>query len=102
MIKKSFIRYLLSIPLCYCMYPMKNNPQYVEDLENLSEDLKRAWLYGDWNVFAGQYLPEFRADIHIMKPFKISSSWERYLTFDYGLDMLAAYWIAVNPLNSFY
>ena len=27
---------------------------YVKMLENLPEDLRRAWLDGDWNVFAGQ------------------------------------------------
>lgn len=69
---------------------------YVSMLENLPEDLRKAWLEGDWNVFAGQYFKEFRTDIHVTDPFEIPSHWRRYVSMDYGLDMLACYWIAVD------
>ena len=76
---------------------MDNNPDYVANLEALPEDLRRAHLLGDWNVFAGQYFPEFRTEIHVVKPAKIPPEWRRYVAMDYGLDMLAAYWIAITP-----
>ena len=75
---------------------------YVKMLENLPEDLRRAWLEGDWNVFAGQYFKEFREDIHTIEPFEIPKEWRRYRTIDYGLDMLACYFIAIDTLNRAY
>lgn len=69
---------------------------YVQMLENLPDDLRRAWLDGDWDAFAGQYFKEFRRDVHVCAPFPIPAHWRRYITLDYGLDMLAAYFIAVD------
>lgn len=81
---------------------MENNPEYIETLENLPEDLRRAHLDGDWDVFAGQYFTEFDREIHTIDPFEIPEYWRRYITIDYGLDMLAAYWIAVDSNNKAY
>ncbi|OCZ54322.1 phage terminase large subunit [Dehalobacter sp. TeCB1] len=81
---------------------MKNDPAYVRRLENLPEDQKKAFLYGDWDIFTGQYFGEFRRDIHVIDPFVIPDSWRRYLALDYGLDMLAAYWIAVDDHQKAY
>ncbi len=75
---------------------MENNPEYVEHLENLPDDLRRAHLDGDWDVFAGQYFREWRRDIHVVKPFEIPSWWKRFRSLDYGLDTTACYWWAVS------
>ncbi len=75
---------------------------YVGMLEALSENLRRAWLDGDWDAMSGQYFTEFRRDVHVISPFVIPGSWKRYLTLDYGLDMLAAYWIAISPSGEAY
>ena len=72
------------------------DPEYVRMLETLPEDMRRAWLDGDWNVFAGQYFREWRDDIHIIDPIEIPGWWRRYFAMDYGLDMLAGYWIAID------
>lgn len=72
------------------------DPEYVRMLETLPEDMRRAWLDGDWNVFAGQYFREWRDDIHVIDPIEIPVWWRRYFAMDYGLDMLAGYWIAVD------
>ncbi|MDD2954942.1 MAG: phage terminase large subunit [Oscillospiraceae bacterium] len=72
------------------------DPGYVSMLENLPGDLKRAWLEGDWEIFAGQYFTEFREDVHVAEPFAIPAHWRRYVALDYGLDMLAGYWIALD------
>ena len=69
---------------------------YVRMLEGLPADLRRAWLDGDWNVFAGQYFREWDERVHVIEPFTIPAGWRRYVTIDYGLDMLAAYWVAVD------
>lgn len=75
---------------------MEKDPEYVRMLETLPEDMRKAWLDGDWNVFAGQYFREWRDDIHIIDPIEIPEWWRRYFAMDYGLDMLAGYWIAVD------
>lgn len=72
------------------------DPEYVRMLETLPEDMRRAWLDGDWNVFAGQYFREWRDDIHVIDPIEIPVWWRRYFAMDYGLDMLAGYWIAID------
>jgi phage terminase large subunit len=77
-------------------YLMQNDPDYVRTLENLPEARRKAMLYGDWDAFEGQYFDEFKRDIHVIEPISIPDDWRRYITIDYGLDMLAAYWIAVN------
>lgn len=74
----------------------EKDPEYVKMLQNLPEDLRRAWLDGDWDVFAGQYFTEWNRDMHVCDPFPVPKHWRRYLVIDYGLDMLAALWIAVN------
>ena len=81
---------------------MENSPNYVRALENLPEDRKRAMLYGEWDVYDGQYFPEFDREVHTMEPFPIPSHWQRYFVMDYGLDMLAGYWVAVDEQNRAY
>ena len=76
---------------------MEKDPGYVRMLENLpGEELRRAWLEGDWNVFMGQYFTEFRQEIHVVEPFELPGHWRRYFAMDYGLDMFAGYWFAVS------
>jgi hypothetical protein len=81
---------------------MESDPGYLERLENLSESEKQKLRYGNWDIFEGQYFDEFRRDIHVCRPFDIPPHWKRYFTMDYGLDMLAGYWIAVDTQNRAY
>ena len=75
---------------------MTNNPEYIENLENLPEMRKRAMLYGDWDAFEGQYFPEFNRAKHVIKPHEIPKNWNRFISLDYGMDMTAAYWWAID------
>jgi len=81
---------------------MKNDPDYVKALESLPEDRKRAMLYGEWDVYEGQFFPEFKRNIHVIEPFEIPKDWYIYFVMDYGLDKLAGYWIAVDYQNNGY
>jgi len=83
-------------------YLMKNNPEYVENLENLPDARKKAMLYGDWDAFEGQYFEEFNRDIHVIEPFDVPDHWDKYVTLDYGLDMLAVYWITIDTEGTAY
>ncbi len=81
---------------------LQKDEGYLKTLENLPPDLRRAWLMGDWNVFAGQYFPEWKAEKHTCQPFEIPSWWRKYRAFDYGLDMFAALWGAVDENGHIY
>lgn len=73
---------------------LERDPAYPTRLSTLPDDVKRAWLDGDWNICAGQYFPEFRRHIHTVEPHEIPSWWLRFRAIDYGLDMLACVWAA--------
>jgi phage terminase large subunit len=59
-------------------------------------------LYGDWDIFEGQYFGEFKREIHVIEPFVIPSHWKRYIAMDYGLDKLAVLWIARDTEGNAY
>lgn len=84
------------------LFLMENDPDYVKRLEKLSEKDKQALLYGNWDIFDGQYFTEWNRDIHVISPFEIPKHWRRYFVMDYGLDMLAGYWIAVDTYGRAY
>ncbi len=75
----------------------RHDPGYRRRLEALPEREKKALLYGDWNIFEGQYFTEFSVKKHTVTPFEVPRGWRRYRTVDYGLDRLAVLWIAVAP-----
>ena len=75
----------------------KGDPAYRERLMALPEREKKALLYGDWNIFEGQYFTEFNSARHVISPFEIPRHWRKYRTIDYGLDRLACLWIACSP-----
>ena len=79
-----------------------SDPGYRKRLEALPERERRALLHGDWNVFEGQYFPEFSYATHVIEPFHIPEDWRRYRTIDYGLDRLACLWIAISPSGDAY
>lgn len=75
---------------------MQSSPGYVRMLANMPEDKRRAYRYGDWSAIGGNYFPEFQPATHVVKPFQIPDHWQRYRSFDYGLDMFACFWWAVD------
>lgn len=96
--KRIFIPSLLDDNRFLC----EGDPGYKQRLLALPEREKKALLYGDWNIFEGQYFTEFRYDRHVIEPFEIPASWRKYRTVDYGLDRLACLWIAVSPDGKFF
>lgn len=84
-------------------YLIAADPDYVRQLENLPEDLRRAHLEGDWDVLAGQYFREWRRGHHVVEPFAIPDWWQRFRSIDWGYnDPCAVYWHAVDPEGRVY
>ena len=58
---------------------------YVQRLKaSGSPELVRAWLYGDWQVVAGSFFPEFSMDRHVIAPRTLPEHWARFRSFDWG------------------
>lgn len=57
-------------------------------LENLPDNLKRAYKEGDWDIFAGQFFTEFRRKVHVIEPFtdEKTLAWFKALPTYCGLD----------------
>ncbi|HWQ57693.1 MAG TPA: phage terminase large subunit [Clostridia bacterium] len=73
------------------------DPDYVRALESLPEDLRRAYLDGDWDVHAGQYFREFSRQRHVVSPFDIPAWWKRFRSMDWGYnDPCCVLWHAVD------
>ena len=95
---------------------MKENPSYVRQLEALPEKESLAMLYGDWNVFEGQFFEEFDEELHVFDPlnfdydvetnkpinFTLSRNGRIYRHRDYGLDKTACYWTELVEDGTFY
>lgn len=81
---------------------MQIDPAYRTRLEQLEGDDRRALLDGCWDLMDGRFFAEFKREVHTCIPFEIPAHWRRYRALDYGLDMLACYWIAVSDIGRAY
>lgn len=72
---------------------MESDPEYVDQLKSLAPKLREAWLYGNWNIFEGQFFEEFADDpahyddrlwTHVINPFEVPKHWQRFRSFDFG------------------
>jgi hypothetical protein len=87
---------------------VSDNPIYAEDenylktLRALPWHLKRAFLDGDWDVFAGQYFDKFDYSRHVVRPEEIEWKpwWPRWISVDWGFEHPAAvYWHTALPAS---
>ena len=81
---------------------MSADPDYVRQLESLPTKLRDAWLYGRWDVFEGQFFPEFQHDLHVCNPGAIPTSLRKFAAMDYGFDMLAVLLIGVDAAGNLF
>jgi hypothetical protein len=85
---------------------VSDNPIYAQDenylktLRALPLHLRRAFLDGDWDVFAGQYFDRFDFARHVRRAEEIDWKpwWRRRISVDWGFEHPAAvYWHAAVP-----
>lgn len=60
------------------------DPEYVDRLKDLPEHLVKAYLYGDWNIFAGQAFSELSKEIHLIEPFTPDKDTKYFAGYDWG------------------
>lgn len=75
---------------------MEKDPDYLSRLLLLPENEKKALLYGEWDIFEGQFFGEFSRAHHVTPPQEIPAWHKRFRSLDYGLDMTACHWWAVD------
>lgn len=76
---------------------LDNDPDYVHRLNTeTSEALRKAYLYGDWDILAGQFFSELQRDKHFIQPFEIPQHWNRFGAYDFGFNHPAAFGFFAN------
>lgn len=60
------------------------DPSYWAMLNTLPENLRKAFRYGDWDIFVGQAFPEFSKVAHTIEPVPVPEHAPIYMTFDWG------------------
>ncbi len=80
----------------------RSDPEYVSSLQTLPPRLRDAWLYGRWDVFEGQFFPEFDTSRHVCPPCEIPRYARRFCAVDYGFDMMAALLLCVDTAGNVY
>jgi hypothetical protein len=85
---------------------MESDPKYLQRLEQLPENQRKALLHGEWDIFEGQFFSEFRNNTdgyldrkhtHVCEPFPIPRTWTRYRSFDWGFSKpFSVQWWAVD------
>lgn len=76
---------------------------YLRGLRSLPEKLRKAYVEGDWDIFAGQYFSEWRKEHNVCRPFPIPEWWTRYIGLDYGYAKPASvHWYALDPYGRVY
>jgi len=89
------------IPARVCDNPIyAQDENYLKTLRALPSHLRRAFLDGDWDVFAGQYFDRFDPARHVARAETIDWKpwWRRWISVDWGFEHPAAvYWHAAMP-----
>jgi hypothetical protein len=77
-----------------------DDASYIKTLNALPTHLRRAFLDGDWNVFAGQYFDRFDPSTQVFRAEQIDWKpwWPRWISIDWGYEHPSAvYWHASAP-----
>ena len=83
-------------------FMLEYDPDYIKRLDALPEKERKALKYGDWDIYDGMFFPEFKRRIHVIEHFQIPEHWNRYIAMDYGLDMFAVLFIAIDTKGKAY
>jgi terminase large subunit-like protein len=76
---------------------------YLEQFENLPKHWYERFVLGSHEVFVGQIFTDYNPDVHVISPFRLPSSWERWSCYDPGIRHEGALvWVARDPDGNCY
>lgn len=78
-----------------------NNKNYLKTLEALPERLRKAFLEGTWDVFAGQFFDLFELGRHTARAEDMAMQpwWPKWISIDWGFHHPSAvYWHCATPV----
>ncbi|RLF01248.1 MAG: hypothetical protein DRJ64_10885 [Thermoprotei archaeon] len=76
---------------------------YLDVLNSYTGDLRKRYVEASFEVFEGQIFPDFRREIHCIKPFAIPDEWDKIRGIDHGeRNPTAVLWCAVSPIGDLY
>ncbi|HKF53141.1 MAG TPA: phage terminase large subunit [Candidatus Acidoferrales bacterium] len=81
-----------------------NDSSYLKSLNQLPDFYRRAFLDGDWSVFAGQYFTNFDPSRTVVRAGTVNTAewWPRWISIDWGFEHPAAvYWHTQSPISIF-
>lgn len=82
---------------------LKADPDYIRRLEDLPEHLRKAYLEGDWNIFAGQMFTMLTPSKHIIDPIKLPAGTQYFAGYDYGFNHPFAFVLcALTPAGEYF
>jgi len=92
-------RMFVPMPLFFNKHLYENDKNYVRSLQSIKDpNLRKAWLFGDWEVFMGQFFAAWNPELHVVPEQTIPSTWKRYRAIDYAYrNPVSCIWAAVNP-----
>jgi phage terminase large subunit len=64
--------------------PTPQGEKTMSILSSLTGVLRERGFLGHWVGAEGQVYPEFRKEVHVIKPFNIPPDWPRFRVFDFG------------------
>lgn len=89
---------------------MRAQPEYIQTLKSMPPKLRAAWLYGQWDIFEGQFFEEFkinpnpaRKHTHVIEAFDPPDYWRRLRSYDFGYNKpFSCGWWVVDPDGRLY
>lgn len=79
---------------------LSEDGMYEANLLSLPEHQRKQLLEGNWDVNEGAAFPEWNRAIHVVEPFEIPETWNRFRACDYGYGSYSGVvWFAVSPSN---
>jgi len=76
---------------------------YLDVLNSYTGDLYKRYVEASFDVFEGQIFPDFRREIHCIKPFAIPEEWMKVRGIDHGeRNPTAILWCAISPKGDLY
>ncbi len=82
----------------YCI----NKSTYAANLKSLPNELRLAYLYGDWEVFGGMFFKNFDRLQQVIPPFTIPHDWTLTGSIDPGFSSPCSFGVTARDHNGIY